>query len=72
MSIYGIIPPLATPLLNDRKIDEQGLKRLVIHVLEGGEHGLFLLGTTGEGTSLSCSLRELFARKVCRLKETAG
>jgi 2-dehydro-3-deoxy-D-pentonate aldolase len=67
MPIHGIIPPVATPLLNDNKIDEQGLERLINHLLDGGVHGLFLLGTTGEGTSLSYELRTSFVKKVCRL-----
>ena len=67
MPINGIIPPVATPLLNDNEIDEQGLERLVNHLLEGGVHGLFLLGTTGEGTSLSYDLRKRFINKACRL-----
>ena len=31
----------------------KGLERLVEHMLAGGVHGLFILGTTGEGPSLS-------------------
>lgn len=67
MPIHGIIPPVATPLLNDSEIDVEGLERLISHLLEGGVHGLFLLGTTGEGTSLSYELRTDFIKKVCRL-----
>lgn len=67
MLVQGIIPPVATPLLSDREIDEPGLERLVSHLLDGGVHGLFLLGTTGEGTSLSYKLRREFVEKACRL-----
>jgi 2-dehydro-3-deoxy-D-pentonate aldolase len=65
MPLHGIIPPVATPLLNDNSLDEQGLERLIKHLLDGGVHGLFLLGTTGEGTSLSYELRARFVQKVC-------
>ncbi|MBN8216265.1 MAG: dihydrodipicolinate synthase family protein [Spirochaetes bacterium] len=41
-----------TPM-KDGKIDGEGLDKLIEHVLAGGVHGLFLLGTTGEGPSLS-------------------
>ena len=34
-----------------------GSERLTEHVLAGGVHGLFLLGTTGEGPSLSWRLK---------------
>lgn len=59
----GIIPPLATPLLDEERLDHAGLERLIEHVLAGGVHGLFLLGSTGEGPSLSYALRrELIER----------
>lgn len=67
MPVHGIIPPVVTPLLNDNEIDGEGLERLINHLLEGGVHGLFLLGTTGEGTSLSYKLRKDFVEKACRL-----
>jgi dihydrodipicolinate synthase/N-acetylneuraminate lyase len=61
----GIIPPLVTPLLDPDTLDTAGLERLVHHVVGGGVHGLFLLGTTGEGPALSGRLqRELVERAV--------
>jgi 4-hydroxy-tetrahydrodipicolinate synthase len=39
----------------------------VEHVITGGVHGLFLLGTTGEGPSLSYRLRREFVERVCEL-----
>jgi dihydrodipicolinate synthase/N-acetylneuraminate lyase len=63
MPLRGIIPPLATPLLGQDRLDTAGLERLIEHVLAGGVHGLFILGSTGEGPSLSrrvrCELIEL-------------
>lgn len=53
----GIIPPLVTPLKAGDLLDEEGLERLIEHVLAGGVQGIFLLGTTGEGPSLSYKLR---------------
>jgi len=44
----GIIPPLVTPLHSDETLDEEGLRRLVQHVLRGGVHGVFVMGSTGE------------------------
>ena len=43
-----------------------GLECLIEHVLAGGVHGLFILGTTGEGPSLSQRLREEMIRRTCR------
>jgi 4-hydroxy-tetrahydrodipicolinate synthase len=46
--IQGVIPPMATPLCDDESLDEAGLRRLSNYLLEGGAHGLFVLGGTGE------------------------
>ncbi len=63
----GIIPPLATPLKSADELDHAGLDRLVAHVLQGGVHGLFVLGTTGEGPSLGYRLRYELVERVCTL-----
>ena len=55
--LKGIIPPLITPLLDNETIDIIGLERLLEHVIKGGVHGIFILGTTGEFASLSYKLR---------------
>lgn len=54
----GILTPLVTPLRATGELDTAGLNRLIDHVLAGGVHGLFLLGTTGEGPALGAKLRE--------------
>jgi dihydrodipicolinate synthase/N-acetylneuraminate lyase len=65
--LSGIIPPLVTPLRDRDSLDHDGLARLVEHVLGGGVHGLFILGTTGEAPSLSYRLRREFISRVCEL-----
>jgi len=55
--IKGIVPPVITPLLSSDRLDRAGLERLIEHMLTGGVHGLFILGTTGEGPSLPYALR---------------
>jgi hypothetical protein len=49
---HGIVPPLVTPLHDADTLDIEGLERLVEHVVRGGVHGLFVLGTTGEGPAI--------------------
>lgn len=61
----GIVPPLVTPLAGRDQIDEEGTRRLLEHVISGGVHGVFILGTTGEAPSLSYRLRREFIRLVC-------
>jgi len=68
--LCGIIPPLATPLVEPDRLDLPGLERLVEHVLAGGVHGLFLLGTTGEGPGLSYRLRCELIERTC--EQVAG
>jgi dihydrodipicolinate synthase/N-acetylneuraminate lyase len=63
---HGIIPPMVTPLRDRDTLDEAGLERLIEHILAGGVHGLFILGTTGEGPSLSYRLRKELIERTCR------
>ena len=60
----GIVPPLATPLLDRDTLDVGGLERLIEHVLAGGVHGLFVLGTTGEGPMLTQAVRRAVVEKT--------
>ncbi len=63
---HGIIPPMITPLRDRDALDVAGLERLIEHMLAGGVHGLFILGTTGEGPSLSYRLRRELIERTCR------
>ena len=66
-SYHGIIPPLVTPLTDRDTLDVSGLESLVEHVVGGGVHGLFILGTTGEAPSLSYQLRWDLIDRVTKL-----
>ena len=50
---HGIIPAMVTPLTDDERIDEPALRRLVNHLIAGGIHGLFAVGTQGEAYALA-------------------
>ncbi|MBN2183004.1 MAG: dihydrodipicolinate synthase family protein [Sedimentisphaerales bacterium] len=63
--LQGIIVPMVTPLLDRDTLDVTGLERLVEHIIAGGVHGLFILGTTGEAPSLSYRLRYEIIQHVC-------
>lgn len=62
----GIIVPMVTPLLDNKTLDEKGLEKLIERLIKGGVHGIFILGTTGEGTSLDYSLRKKLIDRTCR------
>ena len=63
--LRGIIPPMVTPLVDRDTLDVAGLERLIEHILAGGVHGLFILGTTGEAPGLSYRLRYELIQRVC-------
>ncbi len=58
MKLHGIIPPLITPLSGRDTLDGEGLNRLLERIISGGAHGVFALGSTGEGPCLSYRLRK--------------
>lgn len=63
--LRGIITAMVTPLRSPSTLDVGGLERLVEHLIAGGVHGVFVLGTTGEAPALSYALREEVIRRVC-------
>jgi len=66
-TLRGIVPPLVTPLLDNNTLDVEGLERLIEHVVAGGVHGIFILGTTGEAQSLSFGLRCEMIRQTAKI-----
>lgn len=46
--IRGIVPPVVTPLTEDRQFDQASYERLLEHLIAGGVHGLFVLGSSSE------------------------
>lgn len=66
----GIVIPLVTPFTDEDKIDEESLKRLVDHCIEGGMTSLYPCGTTGEMMYLSVAERKQVAEVV--VKHAAG
>ena len=63
--VRGIIPPMITPMKDNNTLDAEGARRLVEHMIAGGVHGIFILGTTGEAQSLSYPLRYELTDLVC-------
>jgi len=46
--IKGVIPPIITPVDKNENVDEKGLERVIDYVLDGGVHGIFVMGSNGE------------------------
>lgn len=66
LPLTGIIPPMVTPLRDRDELDVPGLERLIERIVAGGVSGLFILGTTGEGPSLSYRLRREVIERTCK------
>ncbi len=49
----GIIPAMVTPMTQDEEINEKALRRLTKHIIDGGVHGVFAVGSQGEFWALS-------------------
>jgi 4-hydroxy-tetrahydrodipicolinate synthase len=61
---------MVTPLADRDTLDVPGLERLVEHILAAEPAGLFILGTSGEGPSLSYRLRHELIDRVA--EQVAG
>jgi dihydrodipicolinate synthase/N-acetylneuraminate lyase len=64
--LRGIVVPLVTPLSAPDRLDAPALERLVEHILAGGAHGVFVLGTTGEGPLVEEAIRREVVTRTCR------
>ena len=67
--LCGIIPPLVTPLKDNETLDVESLENLIEHLITGGVHGLFILGTTGEEQSLSYEVRKKMIIESARINK---
>jgi len=66
----GIIPAMVTPIDKTGRINEASLRKLVNHLIDGGVHGLFPIGSQGEAFSLTFSEKKETIRIV--VDETRG
>ena len=56
--IIGVIPPIITPIDENEKVDEAGLRKLINHCIDHGIHGIFICGSNGECMSLTQAQRD--------------
>jgi dihydrodipicolinate synthase/N-acetylneuraminate lyase len=62
----GVIPPVVSPMLAPDQLDSAAVPKIVDHLISGGVSGLFVLGTTGEGPSLTYQMRYEMIELACR------
>jgi len=65
----GVVVPMVTPFTDDGKIDIPASEKVTEHIVSGGA-APFVLGTTGEGTSVPQDERPSFVEAV--VNKTAG
>ncbi|MGW7681838.1 dihydrodipicolinate synthase family protein [Kribbella sp. NPDC054772] len=68
--LTGVVPPLVTPLTPEYDVDTASLARLIQYQLTGGVNGVFVLGTSGEGTFLTDEQRQVVLETT--VAEVAG
>ena len=55
--VRGVMVPILTPLTEDEIVDRTSLRRLVAYLIDGGVHGIWAAGTTGEFAALDDAQR---------------
>ncbi|NOU95887.1 4-hydroxy-tetrahydrodipicolinate synthase [Paenibacillus sp. LMG 31456] len=68
--IQGVIPPIVTPVDAEECVEEQGLRRVIEHVIKGGVHGILSLGSNGEFYGLDHEQQERAVRIT--IEQVAG
>jgi 4-hydroxy-tetrahydrodipicolinate synthase len=58
---------MVTPLNADGSLDSESVEKLIEHLISGGVHGIFILGTTGEFSGLSYQIRKEMIKQTCDL-----
>jgi 4-hydroxy-tetrahydrodipicolinate synthase len=57
MELKGVFPAMVTPLTPDEQVDKAAYRRVVRYCLDGGVHGVVVLGTTGEFPAMTDAMR---------------
>ncbi len=73
----GVVVPMITPVTREGMLDEPAVDRVVDFLLAGGVDGIFVLGTTGEGSAIPTKHRRrlvecVVARVQTRTRVYAG
>ena len=63
----GVIPPVVVPLTADRELDVVSFERSINRMIEGGVHGLFFLGSSGEVAFLNDEQRYQLLGEAVRI-----
>lgn len=75
--IRGILPAVPTPFTGDEQVDVAGLRRIVRFLIDGGVHGLWVLGSGSEFPALDdgqkrCVIATVVSEAAGRVPVVAG
>lgn len=68
--LFGVVPPIITPVDENERVDEKGLRALIDHCIDHGIHGIFVCGSNGECMALTQNERDRAIRIA--IDECAG
>ena len=54
---HGVIIPMITPVTPNGELDEPAVRRVIDYLVDGGVNGIFILGTTGEASSIPAAMK---------------
>ena len=56
--VYGVVPPIVTPVDENEKVDEKAFRKLINRCIDKGIHGIFVCGSNGECMGLTQKERD--------------
>ena len=58
MKLQGVYPAMVTALTPDEQVDKAAMRKVTRYLLDGGVHGLVVLGSTGEFPAMTETMRQ--------------
>ncbi|MGV9800309.1 dihydrodipicolinate synthase family protein [Mycobacterium sp. NPDC003449] len=65
--LTGVVPPVVTPLTEDRRLDVESFERVINRHIAAGVDGLFVLGSTGEVAFCTDAMRAQVIGEAVRI-----
>lgn len=67
---HGILVPVVTPLDSPGTVDLPAVRPFFDYMINGGVHGIFILGSTGEGPALSIAEQKKFILESVKVTDS--
>ena len=66
---FGVIPPVVTPLDNNKQFDYKSYENVINHLIEGGVNGLFILGSSSGTAFMTNTEREEVIKAAVKIND---